>query len=160
MTSEFDFTNDQWEQVASVPYLVGLAVARAEDSGFIGSHLETRALFQTIAAEPDADPPGSLVAQAATTDVSEAYERFKAIPPDVIGTEAVAACREATSLLGEIADPGEAAIYRRWVLEVAWTVAEAAKEHGDRVSAGEAVLLERIADALDLPAREAGPAES
>lgn len=152
MTSEFDFTNDQWTQIATVPYLVGMAVARIEDSGLLGSMRETRTLMQTIANEPDADQPGSLIAQAATTDVSEELERFKASPPEALATEALASCRQLTAALGAVAQPEESAAYRRWVLDVAWTVARAAKEHGQRVSDGEVTLLAKIADALGLAA--------
>lgn len=151
MTSEFDFTNDQWARIASTPYLVGLAVAKAEDSGFLGSLRETRTLLHSIHDEPDAEQPASLIAQAATTDVTEHYERFKASPPEALAVEAVDACREITAALGSVADPIEATAYRRWVLDVAWTVARAAKEHGKVVSDAESALLGRIAEALDLP---------
>lgn len=152
MTSEFDFTNDQWAQIASTPYLVGLAVAKADDSGFLGSLRETRTLLHSIAAEPDADGPASLISQAATTDVSEHYERFKASLPEALAVEAVDTCRQITAGLAAVADPVEAMEYRRWVLDVAWTVARAAKEHGRLVSEAESALLQRIADALELPA--------
>ena len=55
MATQFDFSNDDWERVAAAPLLVGMAVAKAEDSGFLGSIRETRALLSNIADGAD-DP--------------------------------------------------------------------------------------------------------
>ena len=43
MTSQFDFTNNEWNDIAVLPVLVGFAVAKAEDSGRIGSFRGIRA---------------------------------------------------------------------------------------------------------------------
>jgi hypothetical protein len=153
MTSQFDFSNDEWDQVASVPYLVGLAVARAEDSGLVGSFRESRALLTTIAAQSEAEAASGLIAQAATTDVTELYEQYKAASAEALATDAVAACRQLVAVLDRVAQGPEAERYKQWVLDVAWTVAETAKEHGQRVSAGEAAILRQVTGALGLPPR-------
>ena len=149
-TSQFDFSNDQWEQVATTPWLVGMAVARAEDSGFLGSLKETRALLATIAATAESSPAGSLIAQAATTDTEERYEELREADPAALAADAVAACREVVDVLAAVAAPDEANGYRRWVLDVARAVAGAAKEHGVRVSPREEALLGQIEAALGL----------
>lgn len=149
-TSQFDFSNDQWELVAATPVLVGMAVARAEDSGFLGSIKENRTLMGTIAAQAEQSPAGSLVAQAATTDTGERYERSREADPAALADDAVAACQELALVLAAVAQPDEADSYKQWVLDVARAVAGAAKEHGVRVSAGEEALIGRVEAALGL----------
>ena len=149
-TSQFDFSNDQWELVASAPVLVGLAVARAEDSGFLGSIKETRTLLGAIAAQVEQSPAGSLIAQAATTDTGEQYEHYREVDRAALATEAVAACHQLVQVLADVAQPEEADGYKRWVLDVGRAVASAAKEHGVRVSAGEEAVITQVEAALGL----------
>ncbi len=149
-TSQFDFSNDQWELVAAAPVLVGMAVARAEDSGFLGSLKETRTLMAAIAAQAERGPAGSLVAQAATTDTGEEYDRYREADPAALAADAVAACEQLALVLAAVAQPEEADGYKRWVLDVARAVAGAAREHGVRVSAGEEALLGQFEAALGL----------
>lgn len=149
-TSQFDFSNDQWELVAGAPVLVGMAVARAEDSGFLGSIKETRTLLGAIAAQAEHSPAGSLIAQAATTDTGEQLERYRDAGSEVLAADAVAACQQLAQVLAAVARPEEADSYKRWVLDVARAVAGAAKEHGVRVSAGEEAVITQVEAALEL----------
>ena len=153
MTTQFEFSNDEWDQLAAVPFLVGMAVAKAEDSGFVGSLRESRTLMHSIGSQSETNPASGLIAQAATTDVTEHYERFKASDPEALAAEAVETCSQVATVLDTVAQPAEAKGYKQWLLDVGWTVAEAAKEHGQRVSPGEATLLARISGALGLPVR-------
>ncbi len=149
-TSQFDFSNDQWELVAAAPVLVGMAVARAEDSGFLGSLKETRTLMGTIASQAEQSPAGSLIAQAATTDTGEQYEHYRESDPAVLAADAVAVCQQVADVLAAVAQPDEADGFKRWVLDVARAVAGAAKEHGVRVSAGEEAVITQVETALGL----------
>ena len=148
MTSQFDFTAEQWTHVSSTPLLVGWAVARAEDSGFVGSLRESRVLAGTIT-EPDAaNPARSLIDQATTTDVGHLVDAYKATSPEGLAESAVRACTELTAILASVAEPAEVAGFTSWVVDVARTVADAATEDGLRVSPGEADLISRIEAAL------------
>ncbi len=150
MATQFDFSNDDWERVAAVPLLVGMAVAKAEDSGFVGSIRETRALLANIA-EGSADNPASgLIQQAAATDTSVDFEAFKALSADALATDAEQACIELSRVLPEVVEAETAAGYKRWILEVASAVAETAKENGQRISPGEVAVIERVEKALGL----------
>ncbi|MEM8924822.1 MAG: hypothetical protein AAGD35_15065 [Actinomycetota bacterium] len=150
MTSQFDFSNDDWEQLTATPALVGYAVARAEDSGFLGSIRETRTLVSTIADGTDHGPARSLIEAAAAADPKETLARHGAAAPDALAHSAVMACEELVRILAATAQPDESADFRRWVLEVATTVAEAAREHGVLVSSGEAAVIDRVRTALQL----------
>ncbi|MDH5291162.1 MAG: hypothetical protein OEY41_14305, partial [Acidimicrobiia bacterium] len=112
-TSQFDFSNDEWELVATVPVLVGMAVARAEDSGFLGSFKETRALMGAIAAQAELRPAGSLIAQAATTDTGERFEEYREADSQTLAADAVDACRQLADVLSAVAQPDEADGYKR-----------------------------------------------
>lgn len=150
-TTQFDFSNDDWETIASTPVVVGFAVAKAEDSGYLGSLRETRTLIATIAAGAEDNPARSLIDGAASGEETKAILKdYGTTAPDVLADLAVDACTALVGLLAESAEPEEALGYRRWVLEVAGSVAEAAKEQRVRISPPEADLIDRITKALDL----------
>lgn len=148
VTSQFDFSNDDWDHIATTPVLVGFAVAKAEDSGFFGSMREAKALSDSIAAGLEDDPALGLISQASATETKDMADAFKTMSAEVLADTAVAACHDLSAILSATAGPDEAAGFKKWVFSVADTVARAAKEHGVRVSPGEAALIERIGVAL------------
>ena len=150
MTTQFDFSNDDWERLAAAPLLVGMAVAKAEDSGFLGSIRETRSLLANIAEGASDGPAKELIAQAAATDTSVDYEAFKVLSAEALATDAEEACRQLNRNLAQVVEPEVADGYKRWIVDVASTVAEAAKEGGQRVSPGEVDVIDRVTEALEL----------
>ena len=150
MTTQFDFSNDDWDHIATTPGLVGFAVARAEDSGFLGSHREIRTLAATLATGVDDGPGRTLIDAATVAEPKDIMRTHSAASPEVLADAAVAACERLVRLLAATAEPAEAEAFRRWTLDVATNVAEAARENGKRVSPGEAVLIDRIRAALAL----------
>jgi len=154
MATQFDFSNDDWERVAAVPLLVGMAVAKAEDSGFVGSIRETRALLANIAEGSAENPAAELIQQAAATDTSVDFEAFKALSADALATDAEQACVELSRLLPDVVEAETAAGYKRWIVELASAVAETAKENGQRISPGEVAVIDRIEKALGLDGSE------
>lgn len=150
MTSQFDFTNNEWNDIAVLPVLVGYAVARAEQSGRIGSFLEIRALVGTIADSAPDGPARSLIEAASTIAVKDRIEDFQEHEPDLLADVAVSACTRIARVLDERAEPAEAQGYKRWVIGVAEGVANAAREDGVRVSEPEQALLDRARAALGL----------
>jgi len=150
MTSQFDFSVEQWEHIATTPVLVGFAVAKAEDSGFLGSIRETRTLVSSIAAGVDDNPAAALINQAAATETDEQANAYRAIGGPALAEAALTACRELAALLDSRAEPTESTGYKNWILDIARTVAEAAKEDGVRISPAEADLIDRIESALSV----------
>ena len=148
MTTQFDFSNDQWTELATLPVLVGMAVAKAEDSGRIGNFREGRALMASLGADDGTGAAAALIEQAAATDTSDELESLKDATPETVAAEAEAMCRRVADFLGAVARPEEAADFKRWILDTGRQVAEAAKEHGVRVSPPEAAILDRIRAAL------------
>lgn len=150
MATQFDFSNDDWDRVAAAPVLVGMAVAKAEDSGFFGSIRETRSLLSSIADGVADSPARELIAQAAATDTSVEYEAYKVLAPEALAVDAEEACRQLVRILGGVVDADVADGYKRWLVDLAQAVAEAAKEQGQRVSPGEVEVIERVTKALGL----------
>lgn len=150
MTSQFDFTNNEWNDIAVLPVLVGFAVAKANHSGIVGNFREIRTLMTTIAAEAPDTAARALIEAASTLDVKDKIDEFEAHDPDLLADVAVSACEQMSRVLDDRADPPEAAAYKAWVLDVGRQVANAAKESGVRVSAPEAALLDRVKATLGL----------
>lgn len=150
MTSPYDFTNEDWDKVTIAPLLVGLAVAKAEDSGFFGSMRETRTLMSTMAERVTDNPASGLINAAAAADTEDRAKALSATGPDVLGDVAVNACVELSAILAATATGEEATGFKSWLIDIAITVAEAAKETDVRTSPAEAALIDRIRAALEL----------
>ena len=145
MTTQFDFSPDEWNRIAALPLLVGLAVAKAEDSGFFGSIRETRTVMGEVAASVDSsDPAHSLIQSVAGTDTRRQADAFRAMAPEALGDASVAASVDVVALLKRTATADEIASFTRWVLALGQQVADAAVENGVRVSPKEAELLNRL----------------
>ena len=149
MTTQFDFSPDEWNRIASLPVLVGLAVAKAEDSGFFGSMRETRTVMAEVAAKADPnDPAHGLIQSVAGTDTGAQADAFKAMAPEALGDAAIAASTEVRALLQRVATEAETESFVAWVFALGQHVADVAVENGVRVSPKEAELLERLQGAL------------
>ena len=148
MTSQFDFSREEWDHITVTPVLVGFAVAKAEDSGFLGSMRETRTIVSQIAEGSTGSPASGLINEAAASNTDHQAKAFRAAGPQELGDAAVLACEGLVSILDQTAEPAIAAGYKTWIISIANAVAEAAKEHGVQVSPAEAILIDRISNAL------------
>ena len=154
MTSQFDFSNDEWTLVATSPLMVGMAVAKAEDSGFFGTIAENRTMLSRIAVDPEGNPARLLIDQVAATDTRAAYESLKGRPADGLAHDAVAVCRALVPLLERVATPDEVTGFAQWLVDIAEAVAVAAKESGVRVSPREEAVVDQVAAALGTDRRQ------
>ena len=81
---------------------------------------------------------------------------YRGQEPEAIREDVAQKCRQVSQLLAAKSTPSEAGEYKQWVLQVGEKVAQAAKEGGflgvggQRVSQEERVVLDAIADALDV----------
>jgi len=150
MTSQFDFTNAEWNDIAVLPVLVGVALAKAEDSGRLGSFRELRTLAHSISEQAPENAARSLIEAASTIDVRDKIDEFEDHASDVLADVAVNACSTIAAILDERATPDESHAYKAWVFNIAFQVADTAKEDGVRVSPAETELLARTKTALGL----------
>jgi hypothetical protein len=141
MTGKADFSEQEWETLQKSVTGSGLLVS-VSDRGFFDTFKEAGALAKHLN-------------EAKEGHASELVRDLSAMKgsgfgltasPDEVERETIAALGEATSIVKAKA-PDELEEYRSFVLDVAESVAAAAKG----VGAGETAALEKIRAALDAP---------
>lgn len=152
MTEKSAFNAEEWSKVTQGPALAALTVIAADRGGTIRESLSLGRAY----AEARRGGDGLLeevVSSAPQLDPSEVGSR------EQLGERAKAGLREAVGLLEQKATPEEVEAYRRFVLDVADTVAHAHKEGGflgiggKEVSDSERAVLDELAATLGGPAR-------
>jgi hypothetical protein len=139
MTGEADFTDSEWETLKKGVTGAGLLVS-ISDKGFFDTFKEAGALAKHLARARE-DHDNDLVREL--SDAGRSGFGLRA-SPDEVQQETLQALREAVRILREKA-PDEVDEYGSFVLDVAESVAEAAKG----VGAGETAAIEQIRAALD-----------
>ena len=146
MTAKADFSEDEWETITEGPTSAGMAVITASKGGTIRETFsmsktwadarqrqgESELLDAIVAEKPKLDnKPGSAIElhNAGLQMLQQAVEAIKAKSPDDLDG------------------------YRTFVTGLAQRVAEAHEEHGEKVSPGEASVLDEIAAAVGADAR-------
>jgi hypothetical protein len=163
MTTKTDFTVEEWETLRNAPYLAAAAVMVAGGSGVLGSIKEAFVTAQSFYEGSSSDNPliKALSAPDETTTAQEFVRgqislREAAQAPEKLRSLAVEKGRAAVALLQQKGSAGEADAYKRWVIDIAQKVANAAKEGaflgfgGERVSDAEEVVLHDLTAALQV----------
>jgi hypothetical protein len=160
MTSQADFTDDEWTRLKRAPFLAGMAVSLADPGGPIEAFKETSATLKTVLAAAEGGDRGELVEGIARDVRDQARERknplagFKPSKGATAGVEILDELREVNRVVSEKATPEEVEAVRAWLLAVAQEAANAAKEggfmgfHAERVSEGEQRMLDQLTRAL------------
>ena len=139
MAEKTDFTDEEWAGLQKGVMGAGLLVSLA-DRGFFDTFKEAGALTKHLK-EAREHNPSTLVRDLANVRHSGFGMRDK---PEVVEQETTEALRSAVATLKAKA-PDETDAYRSFVLDVAESVAKAAKG----VAASESDALEKIRGALD-----------
>jgi hypothetical protein len=163
MTTKEAFTDEEWTRLMRAPFVAGMAISLADPGGPIEAFKETAATLKAVlAAEHGGD--SELVAAIAQDAAAHARERknplagFKPTSAATAGVEILDELKAAHGIAAEKATPEEAEALATWLLAVAQSAADAAKEggfmgfHAERVSQGEQRMLDSIRDALGAPA--------
>ena len=158
MTTQTDYTGDEWARLVRGPLVAGLAVSIADPGGPVEALKETAAAVRASQAPPESP----LLVEISTQIRDLAQNRENPLGGFEIGSAAMAGqqvldeLRAIDVILRTKAEPGEADAYREWILAAAQASADAAKEGGflgigaQRVSEGEQQMLERLRDALGM----------
>lgn len=175
MTARAEYTSDEWALLLATPQTVAVAVAFADGGGFFETVGETVMASVAQIGGKERHPDNELI--AALIDHRERIDPARLPQPQQVGETAedvrrrlqslaIGECREATALLAERSNAGEAAGYAAWVMEVAKAAAVTARHReglfgakGPAVDVEERTLLTGIADALNTDAGEL-PVES
>ncbi len=179
MTTQADFTPDEWQTILTSPTVVGATVMLAAVSGPIGTVKEMIAVGKAVAEVVEKGSSNSLV-QALAQDAKARIEAQKAKQPGqevkldpeieqrIKGAKSAEAARavlmqevgEVVALVASKATPDEALGFKQWLMGVAVQVAQAAKEGGflgfggTQVSDTEKTALTELSGVLGVP----GPA--
>jgi hypothetical protein len=160
MTTQADFTAEEWTKLYRAPLVAGMGVSLADIGGPIEMSKESMAAMKT--AVTPTDEQGLVVDLSAGLKValeekqnplSDLKPESGADPRQLILNE----LREANRIVSEKATAEEATGYRAWVLQSAKNAADAAKEGGffgigaEQVSEGEQTFLSKVEDLLGAP---------
>ena len=177
MTTQADFTPDEWNTILASPTLVGTTVMLAATSGPIGTVKEMIAVGKAVAEVIEKGSPNALV-QALAQDAKARIDAQKAKQPDqevkldpeveqkIKSAKSAEAARavlmqevgEVAALVTAKAPVDEAQGFKQWLMSVAVQVAQAAKEGGflgfggTQVSDAEKAALNELSGVLGVPA--------
>lgn len=132
MSTEKDYTPEEWKAISVAPFLAGLYVSMSDPSGLVGVAKEAMAVGRTIA------ETGLTSSTEIIKSLSEGFKGGGQRPemPDIPKRDLTAAraamaehLHKATAVIAA-KSPAEADAYKTWLLAAAKKVAEAAKEGG------------------------------
>lgn len=161
MTTQIDFTPEEWNVLRDAPHAVGLAVAVAGSSGLTGTMKEAWSSAAAILEGLKSDNP--LIQRLADKEEVKAAQAklqetvrsgdFKTVSTRIQDIAAERA-HQAVRLLREKGTPADVEAFRAFLQGVGQRVAQAAKEGsflgigGERVSENERAMLQRLEQAL------------
>lgn len=161
MTALDAFDPSDRPRIAALPMLVGMAVTAADPGGLWGAIKESTAMASAITKAKAGETNPLISAAAENFASSEGRSAVSAILKDEVkGREPKAIVESLLAEIGRLAaliaskDPGAAAGYNAWLLDIAQNVAEAGTEGGFlgfggvKVSADEAATLDRLRGVL------------
>ncbi len=170
MTERSAYTDEEWATIVAAPVGVIAAVIGASPNGPLGISQEVAAAVRAFERAAETHRENPLIAALLLT-LRDRFNAYMGKAPDDAAAEqvdifalgrdparAVAACREAATLLANRAPPDIAAEVRTWLVELGEAVAQAASEGGfmgiggEQVNAKERAILAEIAAALAAPA--------
>ena len=161
MTTRADYTADEWQTLAAMPAVAGLAVILAEESGRRRRKQEMAAL-EVSAAEAAKEFPDNQLVQAVLPDAqaaagSDEVQEYRAVKRTARALEiAVDWCEKVNAILKGKSSFLEADGYKRFVLTAGLNVAMASADAeylgigGDKLSHGERKTLLKMIDVLEV----------
>lgn len=157
MTTQADFTEEEWTKLYRAPLVAGMGVSLADIGGPIEMSKESLAAMKTAITPTegqglvvDLSAGLKVVLDEKQNPMSDLKPESGADPRELILDE----LREANRIVTEKATPEEATGYRSWVVQSAKNAAEAAKEGGFfgigavQVSEGEQTFLSKVEQLL------------
>jgi hypothetical protein len=157
MTRLLQYPLEQWDQLVAAPWFAAAAVIDSDKSGSFGRGREVDALQEAITVAADATDVRSELVYRIAQQLRDDYDLQ---PPAAVGNPswnvALDRVRVAVEVLDALAAPDDSEDYRRWIMEIATAVAQAAREGfaglGHHVSRDEKAILDELAKDLRLPA--------
>jgi len=160
MTSKMDFTTDEWKVLSDAPLVVGGAIVAAAPSNAIGTIKEGMAMVKSMMTAAQHHPNNRLIQEVVPKGLSrEHIDLWTNVVQTIMQhsetermtTAGIEMCQKVAMILQSKADPQEADEFKRWLLEIGESVANAEREDrniGSNVSPQEAEMLSMMSSAL------------
>jgi hypothetical protein len=159
MTTQTDFTEEEWVRLERSPIVAAMAISLADPGGPIEAVKESMAGIKTVSEAAQSTDQPELIREVAKSFTEKARARqspLKDFRPKgaMAGQMILDELRAVNDMVTQKATPEEAAAFREWLLASAKRAAEAAKEGGfmgfkaERVSEGEQEMLDKLASVL------------
>jgi hypothetical protein len=155
MSTQADYTAEEWNLVASGPVLAGMTIVVA-DPAFFGAMKESAAIAKAIVASGQSSDVELIQAISAASQGGKKYQTPD-IPKDQGAEGAIGVlvkeCQQVVQLVRD-KSADEADGYAQWLVDIARVTAESSKEGGflgigaTRVSERETAAIQRLAEAL------------
>ena len=143
MTEKSAFTEEEWQAVLEAPSIAGMLVLTAESGG---SFRESFALAKAYAEARQQHGEGELLDEIVSAKPQ--FDRHRYGTKEALEGQGPQRLQEAVAALESKATPEEVEAYRGFVVSAARRVAEAHKEHGEKIGPAEEAALERIGESL------------
>ncbi|BCX05569.1 MAG: hypothetical protein KatS3mg053_3507 [Candidatus Roseilinea sp.] len=157
MASRDDFTDAEWQVLATAPEAVGLAVLAADPVGAVEERTAMFEAWRRSAEQPFADNQLVLTLIRNRDAWGEEMrlrtsreEALSSLPPDETRAWAMDQCRQAMALLEAKGAPEDCESYGRWIVYLAENVAEAVWSGRSRVDPAERAVIDEVAAVLKL----------
>jgi hypothetical protein len=143
VTGKSAFTEEEWQAVLEAPSIAGMLVLTAESGG---SFRESFALAKAYAEARQQHGEGELLDEIVSAKPQ--FDRHRYGTTEALESQGPQRLQEAMAALESKATPEEVEAYRGFVVSAARRVAEAHKEHDERIGPGEQAALDRISESL------------
>jgi hypothetical protein len=143
VTGKSAFTEEEWQAVLEAPSIAGMLVLTAESGG---SFRESFALAKAYAEARQQHGEGELLDEIVSAKPQ--FDRHRYGTTEALESQGPQRLQEAVAALESKATPEEVEAYRGFVVSAARRVAEAHKEHDERIGPGEQAALDRINESL------------
>lgn len=167
MTNKSDYTEEEWQLLGQTPLVAGTDVLMAGNTG-LGTVKETVALSKSYVVGAQKYPDNELIRSLTTGDEAKQAQKgfsksIKGMSPAQLQAYTVEQLGKVNNTLYTKAIEQEASEYKKWVMDICNSVANAAKEGGHlgvggvRVSEPEKKAVAAISKALRV---DEAPAET
>jgi hypothetical protein len=143
VTGKSAFTEEEWQAVLEAPSIAGMLVLTAQSGG---SFRESFALAKAYAEARQQHGEGELLDEIVSAKPQ--FDRHRYGTTEALESQGPQRLQEALAALESKATPEEVEAYRGFVVSAARRVAEAHKEHGERIGPAEQAALDRIGASL------------
>jgi len=159
VTTQSDFSEDDWSRIVRAPFVAGLAISLADPGGPIEAAKESMATLKSATNPSSREQLIAEVALGIQAEVQEKRNPLKGYRPTSEGTapageQVLVELTAVQAIVAAQATPDEAEAFAAWLVATAQAAANAAKDggflgfHAEQVSKGEREMLDRVRAAV------------